>query len=50
VERRRRALAAERQALLALRQSDAIGDNAFHTVEEELDWGEMYVEGRLDRG
>lgn len=49
VERRRRALAAERQALLALRQSDTIGDNAFHTVEEELDWGEMYVESRLDR-
>jgi monovalent cation/hydrogen antiporter len=50
VEPRRRAFAAERRALLALRERDVIGDTAFHAVEEELDWGEMYVEGRLDRG
>jgi CPA1 family monovalent cation:H+ antiporter len=50
VEPRRRALAAERRELLALRQGDEIGDDAFHAIEEELDWGDMYVEGRLGRG
>jgi len=48
VEPRRRALAAERETLLALRRQDAIGDDAFHAVEAELDWHEMYVDGRLD--
>jgi CPA1 family monovalent cation:H+ antiporter len=47
---RRRALAAERHELLTLRRRGAIGDDAFHAVEEELDWGHMYVEGRLERG
>jgi Na+/H+ antiporter len=50
VEPRRRALAAERRELLDLRRRDEIGDDAFHTIEEELDWGDMYVEGRLGRG
>jgi CPA1 family monovalent cation:H+ antiporter len=49
VEPRRRAQAAERRALLELRRHDEIGDDAFHAIEEELDWGEMYVEGRLGR-
>jgi CPA1 family monovalent cation:H+ antiporter len=48
IEPRRRALAAERTTLLALRHQDAIGDDAFHAVEAELDWLEMFVEGRLD--
>lgn len=50
---RRRALAAERRALAELRATGAIGDDAFHAVEEELDWTEMYIEerlGRSDRG
>jgi monovalent cation/hydrogen antiporter len=36
-----RALDAARQALLAMRATDEIGDDAFHQVEEELDWLEM---------
>jgi CPA1 family monovalent cation:H+ antiporter len=50
VEPRRRALVAERRELLELRQRGEIGDEAFHVIEEELDWGDMYVEGRLGRG
>jgi monovalent cation/hydrogen antiporter len=38
---RRGALRAARQALLAMRESNEIGDDAFHQVEEELDWLEM---------
>ena len=41
---RRRAIAAARQALLGLRRSEAIGDDAFHLVEEELDRAELSVE------
>jgi CPA1 family monovalent cation:H+ antiporter len=37
----RRALQAARQAVLAMRASDEIGDDAFHQLEEELDWIEM---------
>jgi len=40
-ELHRRALAAARQAVLDLRTSQAIGDDAFHLIEEELDWLEM---------
>lgn len=47
---RKRALEAERQALLALRANGEIGDDAFHAVEEEIDWADMNVEGRLERG
>ena len=35
------ALQAARQAVLAMRASDEIGDDAFHQLEEELDWLEM---------
>lgn len=35
------ALAAARQAVLAMRTSEEIGDDAFHQMEEELDWIEM---------
>ena len=37
----RRALQAARQAVLAMRASEEIGDDAFHQMEEELDWIEM---------
>jgi Na+/H+ antiporter len=37
----RRALLAARQAVLAMRRNDEIGDDAFHEMEEELDWLEM---------
>jgi Na+/H+ antiporter len=37
----RRALQAARHAVLAMRANDEIGDDAFHQIEEELDWLEM---------
>ena len=37
---RRRALAAEREHLIHLRREGQIGDDAFHRLEEELDWAE----------
>jgi monovalent cation/hydrogen antiporter len=37
----RRALQAAREAVHAMRAHDEIGDDAFHKVEEELDWLEM---------
>jgi CPA1 family monovalent cation:H+ antiporter len=37
----RRAVAAERERLSALRADGTIGDDAFHRVEEELDWAEL---------
>lgn len=33
-----RALAAAREAVLAMRASEEIGDDAFHRIEEKLDW------------
>ncbi len=36
-----RALQAARQAVLNMRASEEIGDDAFHQMEEELDWIEM---------
>ena len=39
----RAALQAARQAVLAMRSNDEIGDDAFHLMEEELDWLEMAV-------
>jgi monovalent cation/hydrogen antiporter len=38
---RRRGIAAARRALLELRQSETIGDDAFHELEEELDRAEL---------
>ncbi|MDB5808992.1 MAG: nhaK [Betaproteobacteria bacterium] len=38
---RRIALKAARQALFDMRATEAIGDDAFHRVEQELDWLEM---------
>jgi len=37
----RRALEAARQEVVAMRASDEIGDDAFHQIEEQLDWLEM---------
>jgi monovalent cation/hydrogen antiporter len=37
----RRALESARKAVLDMRSRDEIGDDAFHRVEEELDWFEM---------
>ncbi|HZR88578.1 MAG TPA: sodium:proton antiporter [Bradyrhizobium sp.] len=42
---RRRAIAAARKAILNLRQSEAIGDDAFHQLEEELDRAELGANG-----
>jgi monovalent cation/hydrogen antiporter len=38
---RRRAIGAARQSILTLRRSEAIGDDAFHQLEEELDRAEL---------
>jgi monovalent cation/hydrogen antiporter len=43
----RSAIQAARQAVLQLRNNDEIGDDAFHQMEEELDWLEM-AGGRED--
>ena len=40
-ELHRGALAAARDAVLAMRDRGEIGDDAFHAIEEELDWLEM---------
>jgi CPA1 family monovalent cation:H+ antiporter len=40
-ELHRSALQAAREAVLAMRSNDEIGDDAFHEIEEELDWLEM---------
>ena len=45
----RRAHAAERRTLSDLRADGVIGDDAFHLVEEELDWAELNAEG-MERG
>jgi CPA1 family monovalent cation:H+ antiporter len=37
----REALQAARNAVIAMRVNDEIGDDAFHEIEEELDWLEM---------
>jgi CPA1 family monovalent cation:H+ antiporter len=37
----RQALLAARRSLLTMRSCDEIGDDAFHLVEQELDWFEM---------
>jgi Na+/H+ antiporter len=42
---RRRAIGAARRSLLALRESEDIGDDAFHRLEEEFDWAELSAQG-----
>jgi CPA1 family monovalent cation:H+ antiporter len=46
----RRAVAAERRRLVELRADGSIGDDAFHQVEEELDWAELNAEALRRRG
>jgi monovalent cation/hydrogen antiporter len=41
----RKAQSAERRTLSDLRTDGVIGDDAFHRVEEELDWAELNTEG-----
>ena len=43
----RRAQAAERRTLSDLRARGVIGDDAFHRVEEELDWAEVHAEAMV---
>jgi len=43
VELRRGALHAARQALIAMRSAEEIGDDAFRGIERELDWLEMAI-------
>jgi monovalent cation/hydrogen antiporter len=42
---RRRAIGAARQSIIGLRQSETIGDDAFHTLEEEFDRAELSARG-----
>ena len=42
----RGAVQAARHAVLAMRANDEIGDDAFHRIEEELDWLEMASSGK----
>jgi monovalent cation/hydrogen antiporter len=42
---RRRAIRAARRSILALRESEDIGDDAFHQLEEEFDWAELSAQG-----
>ncbi len=46
---RRHVVSVQRHALIELRRRGAIGDDAFHVVEEELDSFEFYTERRIAR-
>jgi monovalent cation/hydrogen antiporter len=41
---RRRAISAARRCILGLRETEEIGDDAFHQLEEEFDWAELSAE------
>lgn len=43
---RARIIAEQRRTLLEMRANGDIGDDAFHQIEERLDWAEMSVSGR----
>jgi CPA1 family monovalent cation:H+ antiporter len=43
----RRALEAERRTLSDLRSRGVIGDDAYHRIEEELDWAELNADSSL---
>jgi len=47
-EPRRKAVTASRAALVTARSKGEIGDEAFHRIEEDLDWMEMSAGGRVD--
>jgi CPA1 family monovalent cation:H+ antiporter len=42
---RRRAIGAARRSIIMLRQSETIGDDAFHQLEEEFDRAELGAQG-----
>ncbi len=42
---RRRAIEAARKSILGLRDTEVIGDDAFHRIEEELDRAELSAGG-----
>ncbi len=44
------AIATERKVLHRLRRNHTIGDGAYHTVQEELDWAEGHASGRRRGG
>ena len=46
-ELQRRAIAAQRQALVELRERSVIGDDAFHAAEEEIDLLELAADERI---
>ena len=46
----RRAVAAQRKTLMALRARLVIGDDAFHAAEEEIDLLELTADGRIKPG
>jgi CPA1 family monovalent cation:H+ antiporter len=46
---RRHLVSVQRRALIELRRRGAIGDDAFHVVEQELDSFEFYTERRIAR-
>jgi Na+/H+ antiporter len=50
VQALRRASEAERKKLIELRASGVIGDDAFHRVEEELDWADMHAQAQYGTG
>jgi CPA1 family monovalent cation:H+ antiporter len=49
-ELQRRAVRAQRQALLDLRVRQVIGDDAFHLAEEEIDLLELTADSRIKPG
>ena len=42
-----RVIAGQRRRLLQMRRQSTIGDNAYHVIEEELDWAEGHTARRL---
>jgi CPA1 family monovalent cation:H+ antiporter len=46
----RRAYEAERRKLIELRAHGVIGDDAFHRIEEELDWADLHAEAQRGMG
>ena len=46
----RRASEAERRRLIELRARGVIGDDAFHRMEEELDWTDMHLQAQFGTG
>ena len=49
-ELQRRAVRAQREALITLRSQQVIGDDAFHAAEEEIDLLELTADARIKPG